>query len=116
MKLDELYMQHDCEVSKSALRTRLAAGEPYDIAKKLRNFIVCGKKYKNLWELSKETLPHLTYQQLLYRIAVMKKTPTEAVYYVLDWVEGKRETGKGNRSQRTACRSICAISRMNEQT
>jgi len=111
--IEELYRESTCEVSKSVLRIRLMAGEPWGKAKKLRNFVVCGKKYRSLWELSKETLPLLTYQQLAYRVCVLKLSPDDAVYHVLDWVEGKRETGKAVKRQRTSCRSVCALSRMN---
>ena len=111
--IDELYRESTCEVSKSVLRIRLMAGEPWGKAKKLRNFVCCGMKYRNLWELSKETLPLLTYQQLAYRVCVLKLSPDNAVYHVLDWVEGKRETGKAVKRQRTSCRSVCALSRMN---
>jgi hypothetical protein len=89
------------------------AGEPWEKAKKLRNFVVCGKKYHSLWELSKETLPDLTYQQLAYRICIQKLNPEKAVYHVLAWVEGKRHSGDRARRQRTQKTGNCALSRMN---
>jgi hypothetical protein len=111
--INDIYLQPDCEVSKQVLRLRLKAGEPLKKAKKLRNFVCCGKKYRSLWELSKETLPLLTYQQLAYRVCVLKLNPEEAVWHVLNWVEGKRATGRPAKHMRTETLSICALSRMN---
>lgn len=111
--IEELYREPTCEVSKPVLRIRLMAGEPLEKAKKLRNFVVYGKKYRSLWELSKETLPDMTYQQLAYRVCILKLTPEKAVWDVLEWVEGKRSTGKRTRRQRTQRTGRCALSRMN---
>jgi hypothetical protein len=111
--ISEIYAEPTCEVSKQVLRARLTAGESMAKAKKLRNFVCCGMKYRNLWELSKETLPLLTYQQLAYRVCVQKMSPDKAVHYVLLWVEGKRQTGVRAQRQRTQVVSTCALSRMN---
>jgi len=54
------------------------AGEDYSTAKKLRNFKVAGKTYSSLWAFSKD-IKNLTYKQLLYRIAVKKMTPKQAI-------------------------------------
>lgn len=91
---------NNCEVSESNLRKRLAAGESYEKARKLRNFNVFGRKYKSLWDLAKDTEPLLTYHQLRYRVVVLKMTPTEAVKCVFSCVESKRATGKGDRGSR----------------
>ena len=93
---------NNCEVSLDTLRRRLAKGEDYNTARKLRNFRVFGKTYKNLWELSKVTQPQLTYGQLVYRVCQMNMTPTKAVLCVRQWVEGKRVTGKATKCSRTA--------------
>jgi hypothetical protein len=111
--IEELYREPTCEVSKQVLRARLMAGEPLEKAKKLRNFVVYGKKYRSLWELSKETLPLLTYQQLAYRVCVLKLTPTEAVWDVRVSAETKRVTGQPAHRQRTLKTGRCALSRMN---
>jgi hypothetical protein len=111
--ISEIYAEPTCEVPKHVLRARLTAGEPLEKAKKLRNFVCCGKKYISLWELSKETLPLLTYQQLVYRICVQKMSVDKAVHCVLLWVEGKRQTGRRARRSRTQVVPTCALSRMN---
>jgi hypothetical protein len=102
MTVEELYKRSDCEVTLIVLRNRLAAGEPYVTAKKLRNFVVRGKRYNNLWQLSKDTSPLLNYHQLLYRVGTMKLSPSAALDCVKVWVEQKRKTGKRAHVQRNA--------------
>jgi len=114
--IEELYRESTCEVSKSVLRIRLMAGEPWGKAKKLRNFVCCGKKYRNLWELSKETLPLLTYQQLAYRICVLKLSPEKAVWDTRQSCDIKRATGKAAHRQRGTKSGRCALSRMNPKS
>jgi hypothetical protein len=111
--IEELYREPTCEVSKHVLRARLTAGEPLEKAKKLRNFVCCGKKYSSLWELSKETLPLLTYQQLAYRVCILKLSPEEAVWDIRSSVDIKRATGQRAHRQRTQKTGRCALSRMN---
>jgi hypothetical protein len=103
----------NCEVSSRTLRVRLAAGEPYSKARKLRNFIVCGKKYASLWELSKDTAPQLTYQQLKYRVCVLKMPPTQAVYDMRNGVLQKRELGRAIGTPLCERSPLCALSHMN---
>ena len=93
MKVSELYKRSDCEVSLAVLRKRIAAGEPYTTARRLRNFSVRGRKYSSLWELSKSLSGALTYQQLRYRVGTLKMTPEEAVDHILTWVEFRRGNG-----------------------
>lgn len=102
MSVDELYERSDCEVTKLVLRNRLAAGEPFETAKRLRNFVVRSKKYKNLWALSKDTAPILTYQQLLYRVGTLKLSPSDALDHLRVWVARKRTTGKRSHTTRDA--------------
>jgi hypothetical protein len=106
MTVDELYERPDCEVTKSVLKNRLAAGEPFETAKRLRNFVVRGKKYKNLWALSKDTTPVLTYQQLLYRIGTLKLSPSKALDHLRVWVDQKRTTGRRSHTTRGANVSV----------
>jgi hypothetical protein len=75
MNLNELYLQPDCEVTKLTLKLRLARGEKYAKAKKLRNFMANGKGYKDLKEFAEYL--GLTYEDALYQVAVLKKLPKE---------------------------------------
>lgn len=106
MTVEELYERSDCEVTKSVLQNRLAAGEPFETAKRLRNFVVRGKKYKNLWALSKDTTPVLTYQQLLYRVGTLKLSPSKALEHLSVWVDLKRTTGRRSHTAREAKVSV----------
>jgi hypothetical protein len=77
MELDSLYLKPDCEVTKLTLKLRLARGEKYAKAKKLRNFMANGKGYKNLQELAEYV--GLTYEEAMYQVGTLKKLPKDLV-------------------------------------
>jgi hypothetical protein len=75
MNLDELYAQPDCEVTKLALKLRLARGEKYNKAKKLRNFVANGRGYKDLQELARYL--KIPYEEALQQVGTLKKLPKD---------------------------------------
>jgi hypothetical protein len=77
MDLDKLYLDPSCEVSKLTLKLRLARGEKYAKAKKLRNFMANGRGYRDLQELAEYL--KLTYEDALYQVGTLKKLPKDLV-------------------------------------